>query len=233
MAGMDLTSLVLAGAGAFVLAKAMEGSGNGQAFGQQPGTTTQQNTLSSTVLDQLQSAGVAVNPGDQVQQITTTTPAGQTVTFVTQNYNPWAPAANQTVYLNPLDPLRLQGIYIPQFPAWVVQAFGSETKALEFFTLYSQRIDVTGAPNESVYNFQMPIRDWDSLRLRADTREEPITASEAAAAGLSLDDMVTLNGYHGALQRVGGWVRGVEIHKGPRSRFQGLGAARRYYGKWY
>jgi len=217
MAGMDLTSLLLLGAGAYALTK----MGGDNAFGQQPGQTTQ-STASNTVLDTLQNLGVNVKPTDQVQQITTTTPAGQTITYATVNYSPWDPQANQTVWLSPFDTARLAGLYIPQFPANIIALFGSEQKAVDWYTKFVARIDAGGQP-QAVYDLRMPVKDWDALRTRADTRQQPITPAEAAAAGFTLEDPVNLNGYWDKVQQTGGFIRGVELLKGDRASFNGLG----------
>lgn len=216
MAGMDLTSILLLGAGAYALTKI-----GGTAAPTNVGQTTQQ-AAGSTVLDELASQGVNVAPTDEVRQYTTVTPAGQTVTYATVNYSPWDPNMGQTVYLNPLDSNRLAGQYIPQFPQWLKDAFGGEDRAFDWLRNATTRIDASNPPTSRVWDFQMPVKDWDALRIR-DSREQPITAAEAAAAGFTLDDPVTLNGYWEKVQLTGGWIRGSELHKGPRASFAGLG----------
>lgn len=217
---MDLTSLALAAAGAYALTQ-LAGDNN-EAFGHHAGTTTQ-GGASTTVLDQLSAAGVTVSPTDQVQQITHTTPAGQTITYATVNYNPWAPQSNQTVWLNPYDPQRSQGWYIPQIEPAMVALLGGETAAIDLFKRAATRTDIMlSGPQQAAYQYKMPIKDWDALRTWSNSAQQPITEAEAVAQGLTLNSKLTMNEYWDAIQRAGGWIAGVEVKKGNRSQLSGL-----------
>ena len=227
MAGFDLTSLLLAGAGVYALTKMSASDRVASSAGNSDERAVRAATPEEIAV--LRSNGVDIKPGDQVNLIQTTSSNGQHVTGVTVNYSPWD-FSGQTIWADPDDPMRLQGWYVPYVDRTRIAAMAQRYGGQNPDTFLQRVATDTSALIDPDYT--MKAKDWDYYRTHYNSGEQPLPLSEAEA-----EERITANRYWDLVQQKGGWIQGVMLHYGDKAKLSGLGFYAGVYGgvdrRWF